>query len=243
MFAYLKFELMRLVREPRLFLFTVMMPVVSYVVFTGVGDMHSTAEGVPLAATLMIGMAGYGAITGVLSMSIGVSAERTQGWLRQLRVTPLSPRAVVTVKTFTSTVVAIPSIVVVGIAGHFQHHVDLPLSRWVAVLLLMWLGTIPFALLGLAIGYALPPNLAQPASFLGFFSLSVLGGLLVPVVAFPTTLQQIAHALPSNRYAELGWRAAAGQLPTGLGATVLAAWTVAFAVLAAVAYRRSAATR
>src|SRR5215813_7018812 len=140
MFAYLKFEVMRLVREPRLLIFTVMMPVISYVVFTGVGDMHSMAEGVPLSATLMIGIAGYGAIIGVLSLGIGVSAERTQGWLRQLRVTPLSPRAVVAVKTFTSTVVAIPSIITVGIAGHFEHHVDLPLSRWVWVLVLMWLG-------------------------------------------------------------------------------------------------------
>lgn len=87
MLAYLKFELMRFAREPRLLLFTVMMPVISYVVFTGVGDMHSTAEGVPLPATLMIGMAGYGAIIGMLSLGIGVSAERTQGWLRQLRVT------------------------------------------------------------------------------------------------------------------------------------------------------------
>jgi len=243
MFAYLKFELMRFVREPRLLLFTVMMPVVSYVVFTGVGDMKGTAEGVPLAATLMIGMAGYGAIIGVLSLGIGVSTERTQGWLRQLRVTPLSPRAVVAVKTLTSTVVAIPSVIAVGIAGHFEHHVDLPVSRWIWILVAMWLGTAPFALLGLAIGYALPPNLAQPASFLSFFSLSVLGGLLVPVAAFPSALQHLARALPSNRYAELGWRAAAGHLPTGLGAGVLTAWTVAFAVLAAVAYRRSAATR
>jgi ABC-2 type transport system permease protein len=243
MFAFLRFELRRLIREPRLFIFTVLMPVISYVVFTGVGDVNGRIEGVAAAAALMIGMAGYGAIIGVLSVGVGVSTERTQGWLRQLRLTPLRPVQVVGVKGFLATLTAIPSVITVGVAGRLEHHVALPVGHWVAIVLVMWLGTIPFALLGLAIGYAVSPQLAQPASFLTFFSLSVLGGLLVPVEVFPTALRHLAHALPSNRYAELGWRAAAGQLPTGTGAAVLAGWTLLFAVLAATAYRRSAATR
>lgn len=243
MFAYLKFELIRLVREPRIMMFTVLMPVASYVVFTGVGSNTGKAEGVPIPATLMIGLAGYGAILGVLSIATTVSVERTQGWLRQLRVTPLKPAAVVTVKVIISTLIAVPSIVAVGIAAYFQHHVTLSVGEWLLVLFVMWLGTIPFALLGLAFGYALKPNLAQPASFLTFFSLSVLGGLLVPAAAFPAGLRRFAHALPSNRYAELGWRAVAGHAPTMTGGIVLAGWTALFGLLAIVAYRRSAATR
>jgi ABC-2 type transport system permease protein len=243
MFAYLKFELRRRFREPGLLMFTVLMPVASYVIFTGVGVSSGKAEGIPIAATLMIGLAGYGALIGVLSLGAGVSVERTQGWLRQLRVTPLKPRAVITVKALTSTVIAVPSIVAVGIAAYFQHGVQLSAARWLLVLAVMWAGSIPFALLGLAFGYALRPNLAQPASFMSFFSLSVLGGLLVPVVAFPKPLQHLAHALPSNRYGELGWRAVAGQPPTMTGLAVLLGWTLLFGVLAAVAYKRSDATR
>jgi ABC-2 type transport system permease protein len=241
--AYFRFELRRLVREPRLFIFTVFMPVISYVVFTGVGDVNGNTEGITVAAALMVGLAGYGAVAGVLSVGSLVSTERTSGWLRQLRVTPLRPAAVVAVKGFLATLTAIPSVVGVGIAGRIQHHVAMPVDRWVLLVLVMWLGTVPFALLGLAIGYALPPQLAQPANFLTFFSLSVLGGLLVPVAVFPRALQHIAHALPTNRYAELGWAAAGGHLPTALGGTVLVAWTAVFAALAAVAYRRSAASR
>ena len=47
MAAYFMFELRRLVREPRLFIFTVFMPVISYVVFTGVGDMRGNTGGSP----------------------------------------------------------------------------------------------------------------------------------------------------------------------------------------------------
>jgi ABC-2 type transport system permease protein len=243
MFAYLKFELRRLAREPRLFLFTVFMPVVSYVVFTGVGSGHGQMEGVTVATGLMIGMAAYGAIIGVLSIGVGVSLERSAGWLRQLRLTPLPPAQVVLVKAFLATLTALPSVISVGIAGYFQHHVTLSPGRWIAIVLLMWLGTLPFALMGLAVGYAAPPTLAQPASFISFFGLSVLGGLLVPVAAFPNGLQHLAHLLPSNRYAELGWRAASGALPTMPGLALLVGWTALFGVLAAAAYRRSTATR
>jgi len=243
MAAYFMFELRRLVREPRLFIFTVFMPVISYVVFTGVGDMRGNTEGVTVAAALMVGLAGYGAVAGVLSVAGGVSTERTSDWLRQLRITPLRPVGVVAVKGVLATLTAIPSVVGVGIAGRLEHHVSLPLDRWILLVLVMWLGTIPFALLGLAIGYVLPPQLAQPATFLSFFSLSVLGGLLVPVEVFPRMLRYVAHALPTNRYAELGWAVAGGHLPTALGGTVLLGWTALFAALAAAAYRRSAATR
>jgi ABC-2 type transport system permease protein len=243
MTAYFKFELRRLVREPRLFIFTVFMPVISYVVFTGVGDIRGDTEGVTIAAALMVGMAAYGAVAGVLSVAGGVSVERTGGWLRQLRITPLPPVAVIAVRGFLATLTAVPSVIAVGIAGRIEHHVALPLDRWILLVLVMWLGTIPFALLGLAIGYVLPPQVAQPATFLSFFCLSVLGGLLVPVEAFPRMLRYVAHALPTNRYGELGWAVAGGHLPTALGGVVLLGWTALFAVLAAAAYRRSTATR
>ena len=243
MFAYLRFELRRLAREPRIFLFTVLMPVASYLVFTGFANQNDKIGGITVAATIMVGLGGYGAIIGALSLGGAVSSERTEGWLRQLRITPLKPSAVVAVKTFTSTLVAVPSIIAVGIAGYIEHHIHLPITHWLLIIGVMWIGTVPFALLGLALGYALPPNVASSASFILFFTLSALGGLLVPTVVFPHAMQEIARTLPSNRYAELGWRAVAGHGPTAVGALVLAGWTALFAILAAFAYRRSAATR
>lgn len=243
MLAYAWFELKRLIRSPGILLFTVVMPVGSYVVFTAIGGGQEMTQGIPINALVMISLAGYGALTGVLSLAAGVSAERTQGWLRQLRVTPLKSWQVVVVKVAIVTPIAIPSIIATGIAGYLEHGISFPLGRWLLILLALWLGTIPFALLGIAMAYALKPNFAQSASFLTFFILSALGGLLVPTIVFPKPMQHLAQALPSNRYAELGWRAAAGRLPTGGGAAILGAWTLLFCVLAMIAYRRSARTR
>ncbi|MFI7593225.1 ABC transporter permease [Micromonospora sp. NPDC049359] len=237
--AYLRFELRRLARDPRLLLFTVLAPVVTYLIFSGVGPDGDRVEGVDAAVALMVGLAGYGAVAGVLSVGSAVSQERASGWLRQLRVTPLPAWRAVTAKALVCTLSGVPSAVAVGCAGRLAHHVELGAARWVALLLLMWVGTVPFALLGLAIGYGLSPQLAQPVNFLAFLGLSVLGGLLVPVAYFPAVLRHLAHALPTYRFAELGWRSAAGLTPTPSGLAVLAGWTVAFTALAAWAYRRS----
>lgn len=243
MFAYLKFELRCFLRESGMLVFTVLMPVASYAVFSSIGDPGDDAGGISVAAAMMIGLAGYGAVIGVLSHGASVSVERTRGWLRQLRLTPLRPSSVVIVKGLTSTLAAFPPIIAVGITGHLEHGITLSWTTWLVIGALLWAGTAPFALLGLAMGYGLKPALAQPASFLAFFTLSTLGGLLVPVQALPVTLQHIAVTLPTNRYAELGWSAVAGHAPTPAGMTVLGAWTLLFAVLALVAFRRSAATR
>ncbi|MEU4400666.1 hypothetical protein [Micromonospora orduensis] len=71
--AYLRFELRRLVRDPRLLMFTVLTPVVTYVIFSSVGPDGDRLEGVDAAAALMVGLAGYGAVAGVLSVGTSVS--------------------------------------------------------------------------------------------------------------------------------------------------------------------------
>ncbi|MEU8244035.1 ABC transporter permease [Actinoplanes missouriensis] len=242
MLAYLRFELRRLARDPRVLIFSVFGPVATYLIFSG-WSASDRLEGVTGPIAIMVALAGYGAVAGALTVGTAVSQERAAGWLRQLRVTPLPAHRVVAVKAFLGTVNAVPPVIAVGFAAWLQHHVDLSAGRWIAVLLLMCAGTVPFALLGLAIGFGLGPQLAQSVNFLVFLGLSVLGGLLVPATYFPDALRLVAHALPTYRFAELGWRSAAGQPPTLAGLAVLAAWTVIFAALAARAYRRSGARR
>ncbi|GAB1692412.1 ABC transporter permease [Krasilnikovia sp. M28-CT-15] len=239
--AYLRFELRRLARDPRLMLFTVLGPVVTYAVFSSMGADGDRFDGLNDAAALMVGLAGYGAVAGVLIVGASVAQERALGWLRQLRVTPLPSRQAVVAKAVVSMLSAVPAVAAVGVAGRVQHHVELDAGRWAALLALMWLGTVPFALLGLAIGYGFTPQLAQPVTFVAFLGLAVLGGLLVPVAYFPAGLRHLAHALPTYRLAELGWRSVAGLAPTRTGLGVLATWTVAFAGAAVLAYRRSTA--
>ncbi len=67
------------------------MPVMMYLLFTNLGD---GGDGGWKTGS-MIGMAAYGAVGSALNTGGGVAEDRVTGWLRQLRVTPMTPREVV----------------------------------------------------------------------------------------------------------------------------------------------------
>lgn len=240
MLSYMKFEARRLIREPRLIVLTLVLPVIIFMIASNnVGKLG----GVDVATYVMVSMAAYGVLVGVLSIGVSVSLERASGWLRQLRVTPLAPAKVVAAKALLGSLLAIPTVAVVGIAAASSKGVSLSAAQWLELFGALWVGSLPFAALGLALGFWLTPQLTQPAMMLATFGLAFLGGLFWPVEAMPKAMAQIATWLPSNRYAELGWSVVAGQAPAGRGVAILAGWTAVLAVLAALSYRSSAAKR
>lgn len=240
MLAYMKFEARRLVREPRLIILTLVLPLIVFMIASNnVGKLG----GVDVATYIMVSMAAYGVLVGVLSIGISVSQERASGWLRQLRITPLAPVKVVAAKALLGSLLAIPTVAVVGIAASSSKGVSLSAVQWVELFGALWLGSLPFAALGLALGFWLSPQLTQPAMMLSTFGLAFLGGLFWPVETMPKTMAQIATWLPSNRYAELGWSVVADHAPSGRGVAILVGWTAVLATLAAMSYRASAAKR
>jgi ABC-2 type transport system permease protein len=240
MLSYMRFEGRRLLREPRLVVLTLVLPVIVFLIAANnVGQLG----GVDVATYIMVSMAAYGVLVGVLSIGISVSQERACGWLRQLRITPLAPAKVVAAKALLGSLLAIPTVAVVGIVAAISQGVSLSLPQWLALFGALWVGSLPFAALGLALGFWLSPQLTQPAMMLATFGLAFLGGLFWPVEAMPRAMAQIATWLPSNRYAELGWSIVAHHAPTGRTIAILAGWTLVLAGLAALSYRASAAKR
>ena len=117
------------------------------------------------------------------------------------------------------------------------NHVDLPAISWVQLVVTLAIGSLPFAALGLLIGYLFDSNSAQGAMMLTFFSLSILGGLWAPLSSFPETLATIGRVLPSFRLADLGRSAAAGQPPDVADLAILAAYAIVIGAIAAWRYR------
>jgi ABC-2 type transport system permease protein len=245
MVAYLSFELRRQARNWTPPLFAVLMPVLLYVLLMGTDSDSSSVlvEGVsiPDVAYVMIALAAFGAVMGVLSLASGVSEERHSGWLRQLRATPLPHSRVLLAKGVVSTLIAILVTVAVGATAVILQDLSLPIGRWPVIVAVMWLGAAPFALLGLAFGYALRPQQAYPATMLTWLGLAALGGWMTSIDSFPGWLQQVSRVTPGYRYSELGWRAVEGAAPTVAGVAILAAWTVALGLVATWTYRRFAA--
>ena len=139
-------ELRRLMRNRRYFIFTVAFPVVLYLL---VGkQVSTTAYGVAFGAYYMISMATFGAFSGALNGNAQrISQEKKEGWIRQLRLTPLPANAYVVTKILVSMATTVPSIVIVLLLGRFYGNVHLPGWQWLAIAVTVWFGSTIFAAL------------------------------------------------------------------------------------------------
>ncbi|NUT41825.1 MAG: ABC transporter permease [Thermoactinospora sp.] len=235
--SYLKLELLRGLRNPVSLILLTGFPLALYLLSTKV--LQPKGLTFDFEASHMVSMATYGAMGGALFIGGAIALERTNGWLRQLAVTPLPAHGYLVAKLVSGAVGVLPSIVVVLIAGATLGGVRLPAATWPALVLLIWVGVIPFAMLGIAFGYSMRGQSASLAMMGVYFLLSVLGGLWLPVELMPSGMRTLAEYSPAFQAGSLGWRALAGQGPTGTSLLVLAAWTLLFAALAAWRYRRA----
>ncbi|MGH3094783.1 MAG: ABC transporter permease, partial [Streptosporangiales bacterium] len=231
---YIRLEMLRILRNPQTLIFTVVMPSVLFLVFsqTSSGKLASISA----SAYIMVSMAAYGSIGAAMFSAARIAMERKLGWNRQLRLTPLPPRAYVLAKGLVAWLVTLLSLLMVYVVG-FATGVRMPWPDWLQVLGGTWLATIPFVLLGIGIGYLGKVDLVQPVTMFIFFGMSILGGLWIPVEVMGGVVQQIAELLPSY-WLGLAGRAAIGAPGFGLdGVAVLVAWAAVFGAFAAWRYR------
>ena len=234
--AYLRLELPRTLRNGRFVMLAVAFPVVFYVLFTRVLTGGAELD-LDARAFFMVSMAAYGAIGAALSAAVRVAMERNSGWTRLLRVTPLPPLGYVTTKLATAYLTAAPSIVLVMAAGFLVNGVSLPASTWLAVFASLAIGVLPFAALGIAIGYVFDEGTAQLTFTIAFVGLAILGGLWTPISQFPDALATIGRMLPSYHFANLGWSALAGRPPDLGDVLALVAYGAVFIGIVAWRYR------
>ncbi|MEU1115188.1 MULTISPECIES: ABC transporter permease [unclassified Streptomyces] len=239
MFAYLRLEIRRTLRDPGYVISAVAMPVLMYLLFTNIGRDDGQGD---WKAQSMIGMAAYGALGAAMNTGTGVAEDKTIGWLRQLRVTPMSSRAVVAGRALNGSVTVLPSIVTVFAAGGLVNGVRMDAWQWAAATLLLWLGSLPFTLLGLGNGYRLTAQSTGVVNVACYLGLAVLGGLWFPIALFPHWLRAVADYTPTHRFAELGVAVTDGGAPGFATVAVLLCWLLAFGSYAVVSYRRSART-
>ncbi|OIJ86148.1 ABC transporter permease [Streptomyces colonosanans] len=235
MIDYLLLEVRRTLRDVGFVIGGIAMPVMMYLLFTNIGEIDGGWK-----TASMVGMAAYGAVGSALNTGGGVAEDRAIGWLRQLRVTPMTPRQVVTGRALTGSVTVLPAIVVVLAAGGLVNGVRLAAWQWAAIALLLWLGSIPFTLLGLGNGYRLTAQTTGVANMVCNLGLAVVGGLWFPVALFPGWLRSVSAFTPTHRFAQLGTAVADGHAPTAGAILVLTAWLLAFGSYAVMSYRRYA---
>jgi ABC-2 type transport system permease protein len=237
----LRLELRRMMRNRRTMIFSIVMPVAFYFLF-GTGQKYSneSAGNGNVAAFIMISMALYGAMLSTTGGGAMVAVERSQGWSRQLRLTPLTAPAYIVVKVVVAMTLGAVSVLVTYAAGMATGaHMDGPV--WVETALLAWVGSLVFAAFGVFMGYLLPSeNVMQILGpMLALFAF--LGGLFVPLDQLGSAFQTIAKFTPMYGLNEIVHAPLTGDAPGWAAVVNVVVWLVVFAGGAAWRFRRDTA--
>ncbi|MER7461971.1 ABC transporter permease [Streptomyces sp. NPDC097981] len=236
-----KLEISRALRNKKYIFFTVLYPAALYLMLGGTLDGTTKVMGTELTmpAFYMVSMASFGALTAVLmGNSERIAKEREKGWVRQLRLTALPGRGYVLGKTASAGVLSLPAIIVVFAVAAGVKGVRFEAWQWLALIGSIWVGSLVFAALGVAIGYLASGDTVRPITMLFYFGLSILGGLWMPTANFPQWLQNISEWLPTRAYAGLGQAIELGGAPHLKDVAILTVYFVLFTGAAAWLYRK-----
>jgi ABC-2 type transport system permease protein len=237
--TYVRYEVLRTVRNRRFLIFSLVFPLVLFLAIAGA---HRTAkaDGIGLPLYYMTGMAAWGSMTAVISSGARIAQERQVGWTRQLRITPLKTSTYFTAKVLTGYLMALFSIVVLALAGTLIG-VRLGADGWLTMLGLLLVGLIPFAIMGIALGHLISVDSLGPAIG-GITSLfALLGGAFGQLVT-SGVLFTIVKCLPSYWLVQAGKSALeGGHIWTGEAWIVIAVWSLVLARVGVRVFRRDTA--
>jgi ABC-2 type transport system permease protein len=235
--AYLWLEAKRQWRNREILIFRLGLPTAIYLILNAAnGDNTSDSPG-----GRMVAIAALAAVISGLAAGPSLGDERANGWLRQLRTTPLRPSAAVAAKIVVAMSFALPAIALVaaaaGLVGDNQG-TALGWAESIKLVGLMWLATTPITAVGALIGLTFGGEAAHGATTLAFVVLWLAGGIFTPPSQMPDALATVSRVLPSWGVVQVGESVAAGRSLSASALVVLAAWTVGAGALAALAWRR-----
>ncbi|MGE5286795.1 MAG: ABC transporter permease [Micromonosporaceae bacterium] len=235
----MRFEIRRTLRNMRFIIMLLAFPVLLYLIYA---KQRGTEQGLTVGVLLMVSMAVYSGMgSAMFASGPQLARERQNGWMRQLRVSPISARGWFAAKLVQGVLLIIPGLALLMLIAESYGHVHLGASKFGALAVILAVGAIPFCVLGLVIGLLFDGQTAQVAQMITLLLLAFLGGIFISWNNLPHVMQAIGKALPSYHLAQMGWDAAAGR---GLDLThpiVLAIWTAALGAVVVWRWRQESA--
>jgi ABC-2 type transport system ATP-binding protein len=167
-----------------------------------------------------------------------VAIERVEGWLKLLKVTPLSPSIYLAAKLIMTMFVLTTSLSIIFAISILKFGFNQSFIAWLTLSSSLLLGIIPFTVIGLALGYIVPPK-----------ALDSIAGLLIPIGVFscglmpiqePSYIQALIVLSPFFHYREIVQFAAGIEYDNQLILHMLwlALYTVVASLIAKLAYQR-----
>ncbi|MBP1326676.1 ABC-2 type transport system permease protein [Leucobacter exalbidus] len=236
------------------FLFPILMLCIFGVAFESVGEIGAAPDGtggITMAAYYLPGMVAAGLLlTGVQNLAIDIARERSEGWLRRLGGTAMSPVSYFIGKAGMILVTSVVQLALLLAFAKFALRVDLPAepALWLRFSWLYLLGIVTMTLLGIALS-ALPRSSRSASAVVlpVVLLLQFISGVYLQFTMLPGWLQDFASLFPLKWLAQ-GMRSVflpehfalaeqGGGWDLGLVALNLAGWLIAGLVLSLITFK------
>jgi ABC-2 type transport system permease protein len=237
-------ELLKLRRSPIFSIFSLALPVIFYAFF-GIANANATTEGIHAGTFLMASFGAY-AVANVMLFTFGITiaVERGRRMDVLMRATPLRPWVFLLSRIVAATVFALAALVILAVFASLTGGVRLSTGQWIGLMVKLLLGSLPFLLLGFAIGYFVSPNSAAAVVNLIGLPMYFASGIFEPLRFLPDFIQKIGPYLPAYLYGQLAWDAVGARSdPLWRDLVGLAVYAVLFLALALLAFNRQEKSR
>lgn len=247
------FELRQYFRAGDQVFFTFLFPTVMYLIFATIftGDIGGGPDTISMATYYLPGLIAGGIfLSGVQGLSIEIAVEKSDGTLKRLGSTPISPVTYFIGKIGEVFVTAILQIALLLVVAVVLYRVELPtdVDAWGRFAWVFVLGLLTCALLGVALSAV--PRSGKTASAVVIpvvLLLQFISGVYIAFTSLPEWLQNVASVFPLKWIAQ-GMRSAilpdsfkavepGGEWALGMVAIVLGIWLVVGIILSRATFR------
>jgi ABC-2 type transport system permease protein len=239
---HLKYQFLENVRVPIAVIGNMIFPALAMAFFV---VPQEQVAGNPLWATMSVaGLALFAVCsTSLFTYGLGVAEDRQLPFYPYLRTLPTGAGPQMVGRVLNGAVFALFGLIpLITIAVLFTEATATP-AQLVAGVGTILAAAVPFVLLGLGLGYALPAKAALAVVQVILFPLAFAGGLFMPPEIFPGWLDAISQATPTRAGRDLLVQALTGTEAYALALPIVGGWTAVFAALATWSYRRDEGRR
>jgi ABC-2 type transport system permease protein len=193
---------------------------------------------------LLASFAGFAVLAiAFFQFGVWIAAERESPWERFVRTLPLRARTRFAARTLAACVFGVSSAGLVAAAALATTDASLSAPRWLGLACALALGGVPFALLGIALGYWASPRGALPLANILYLVLAFAGGLWTTPQGLPASIASASSLVPTRQFGNVLWGAAEGRLWQPRDWLLLLLWAAVFGAMAAWGYTRDEGRR
>ena len=226
-----------LLRLPAYWVPALLFPVMLYAMF-GSREAGIAAD-YAMASFVIYGVIGVA----LYQFGVAIAQERETHWDRYRRTLPRAVGPRLTAQLAAAVIFALTAAVLVIAAAHVLSAPTVGPERIIGLLIAAFVITIPFTLMGIALGYWTTENSAVAIANLIYLPLAYFGGLWVPPEGLPSAIAAWSPLTPTRQAGEIAWAVVGGRAVPLESVGQLALYAFLFLGLAYWGYRRDEGKR